>query len=296
VSAYECRPADTADCKAQCDKGNAASCGWLGLSERSSDPAGAAQKLEKACDAGMAVACVALGELVEQGADRGKDPILAGKLYEKGCKGGEASGCERLGRVRLAARDSAGAAKFFEQACDGGSARACAEVARLLPDGQLAQAVTFYRRACEGGDVYSCTTLGALYEAGAPGVPRNALMAENTFRRACYRGDADGCAHFGRLVYTRNPSEAQNAFKQACIRQNKIACAALNVLYGEKHVIVAPPMRQDLSTSCMKGEARSCSIVGLLDVATNNPMGKASLAQACGRGDQFACAVQKKLK
>ncbi|HVJ18723.1 MAG TPA: hypothetical protein VM686_25050, partial [Polyangiaceae bacterium] len=63
VSAYECKASDVADCKAQCEKGNAASCGWLGLSEAKSDPTAASAHLDKACGADMAVACVALGEL-----------------------------------------------------------------------------------------------------------------------------------------------------------------------------------------------------------------------------------------
>jgi uncharacterized protein len=165
-----------------------------------------------------------------------------------------------------------------------------------VPQGQEVKQATLLRRACEGGDTTSCIALGTLHESGAPGAAQNALLAENYFRRACYRSAADGCAHFGRLVYVRNPSEAQNAFKQACIRRDPIGCAALNVLYGEKHVVVAPAMRQELLMSCMKGNPRSCSIVGLLDAASNNPMGKANVTQACGRGDQFACAVQKKLK
>ena len=198
--------------------------------------------------------------------------------------------------LELAAKDAAGAAPLFEQACDGGSAMGCAEGAKLVLEKDAARGATMLRRACDGGIAESCTSLGMLHETGAPGAAQNPILAENFYRRACYRGAPDACASLGRLVYTRNPSEAQNAFKQACIRRDTIGCAALNVLYGEKHVVIAPAMRQDLLMRCMKGSARDCSIVGLLDSASNNPMGKSNLAQACTRGDQFACAVQKKLK
>jgi hypothetical protein len=54
----------------------------------------------KACDAGVAQDCNALGFLYESGRGVAKDEAKAAQLYEKACDGGSAKGCSNLAHVQ----------------------------------------------------------------------------------------------------------------------------------------------------------------------------------------------------
>jgi uncharacterized protein len=301
--AYQCDPAKSGECKAQCDKGHAGSCAAHGQALARSDKAAARAAFQKACDGGDASGCSGLGGVTP-------DAAQAAAAFEKGCSGGDAPGCRGLG---VALRDGSGAGKdearavaLFDQACDGGDDRGCAEAAKLYAAGRGAQkdearAAKLHKRACDGSVGESCAELAQMYEAGAPGVGKNPILAEMMYRRGCQRMSADACVGLGRTLMSAKPartSEAKLAFTQACGGRAALGCAALKVLFGEQRPVVADARaKMDLTQACARGNNRACASAGLLDAASGMaPAAKLNLERACRGGDAFGCAVLEKTK
>ncbi|MCI0574189.1 MAG: sel1 repeat family protein [Myxococcaceae bacterium] len=117
-----------------CDAGVAGACAALGEALAtgygvSRDDAQAARRLQRGCDLGAARACTTLGTLTWQGRGVKADPARAGKLYLRACDGGDATGCFSAGICArtgtCAPRSDAKAKKLLQRACDGGETRAC---------------------------------------------------------------------------------------------------------------------------------------------------------------------------
>lgn len=313
--AYQCAPDNAEECKAQCDKGHAGSCGALGVLYASGrkvdrDAAKAAELFKKACDGNDAPSCVNLGVLNAEGIGASKDPAAAAKLFEKGCNDGEAAGCGQLGRAYLAgagvAADPAQAAKYLERGCNGGDSKSCGPVAALYAEGKGvtkdgARAAQLYRRACDGVDGASCAALGQMHETGAGGAPRNPILASIAYQRGCILGNGDACVGQGRMELAKpgggNADQARRSFEMGCNWRSAVGCAVMKVLYGQNRPVVPDVQRtMALRRSCDTGNASDCTIVGVLAVAQGNKAGKMDLDRACTRGDAFACALAKQVK
>jgi TPR repeat protein len=297
--AFQCNPSDAAECGAQCDKGHAGSCAALGDLIATTDPTRSAGAFKKGCDGDVAAACFGLGRLTERGQGVKADPKGAADLYERACKGGSAAGCGAEGRVTT---DPARAFALFSQGCNGGDDASCRDAALSFAQGKgvakdLAKAAELHKRACDGSIGQSCYELGGLYESGAQGVGKNAIHAELLYRRGCTRGSTEACVDLGRLEFERNPTEAKIFFDQGCMKNVKLACAILNVGFGDRRPVFPDVAQKNaLTQSCNAGSMKDCAIVGILDAASNMPMGKMNLKRACMAGDKFACEMAKKAK
>jgi TPR repeat protein len=304
--AYQCQPGDAAECGAQCDKGHAGSCAVLGDLLAGSDPANAAVAFKKGCDGDVAAACAGLGRLTEKGQGVAADPKGAVNHYDKACKGGSAAGCGSLGRAYLSgtgvAADAARAFALSNQGCNGGDDESCRDAAQLYAQGKgvakdAAKAAELHKRACDGNVGQSCLELAALYESGTQGVGKNAIIAEMLYRRACFHGSTEACVDLGRLEFDRNPTEAKTFFDRGCMKNVKLACAILNVGFGDKRPVIPDVAQKSAMTqNCNAGSMKDCTIVGIMDAASNMPMGKTNLNRACTAGDKFACEMAKKAK
>ena len=313
--AFQCNPTSVEECKAQCDKGHAGSCGSLGALYASGrsverDHAQAAALLKKGCDGADPRSCVNLGALTADGLGLSKDPAAAAALFEKGCNDGEATGCGLLGRAYLTGAgvgaDPARALALLDKACDGGDDRSCGAAAALYAEGKgVAQdgkrAAELYKRACDGSDGASCEALGQLYETGAAG-RKDAIVAGMMYQRGCSRASGAACTGIGRLEMSKpgggNADEAKRSFERGCTWGSEIGCAALKALYGQNRVVI-PNVQSTMAwrKSCDSGNTRDCASLGLVTVAGGNKVaGMFDLDRACMRGDGFACAVAKKLK
>jgi hypothetical protein len=288
ATAYECEPSNTSECTAQCDKGNAPSCGHLGsslLSKGERGPATAA--LKKACDGEHMRSCALLGA---SGADAGSSALL-----QKSCDGGEALGCKELGKRYLAgsadtAKDEAKASALLRQACDGADDEACALLAGQSRDPM--KAAQLYKRACDGGHTAACASAGKLYEYGAM---RNPVLASMVYQRGCLRGSGEACSGWGRTQLERSPDSAKRSFEMACNFRDPLGCAALKVLFGSSRAFVPDPRAQmAMQEACRRGSDADCVSSGLLDAARGLPAAKVDLQRACTRGSAFACATLKK--
>jgi TPR repeat protein len=314
AAAYQCAPDNAEECKAQCDKGHAGSCGTLGALHATGrgaqrDEGRAAELFKKACDGGEVKSCVHLGMMHTDGLGVGKDPAAAAKLFEKGCSGGEAAGCGLLGKAYLAgagvSADPARAASLLEQGCNGADDKSCGALGALYAEGNgvqrdAARAAKLYQRACYGSDAASCSAGGLLYETGN-GVGKSPIIAGMMYQRACFRANWDACADQGRVELAKpgsNADMARRAFEMGCNFRSTFGCAVLKAAYGQNKIVAPDPARQQaLRKSCSGGNARDCGTLGVLQIAQGlKQPGMTDLQMACTRGDAFACNVAKMVK
>ncbi|HMJ11456.1 MAG TPA: tetratricopeptide repeat protein [Polyangiaceae bacterium] len=302
ATAYECEPGNVSQCTAQCDKGNAASCGNLGsalLSKGERGPATAA--LKKGCDGTHMRSCALLGTSIANGS-ASVPGATAAALLQKSCDGGEALGCKELGKLYLAGsadtpKDEAKSSTLLRQACDGADDEACALFAAQLERGQGGardpmKAAQLYKRACDGGHIAACASAGKLFEFGPM---RNPVLASMVYQRGCMRGSGEACSGWGRTQFERSPDSAKRSFEMACNFRDPLGCAALKVLFGSNRPFVPDPRAQmALQDACRRGSDADCVSTGLLDTARGLPAGKIDLQRACTRGSAFACAALKK--
>jgi hypothetical protein len=307
ASSYECAPSDPADCRAQCDKGNGASCGVLGEQQAEARAyTQAAELLKKGCDGGHARSCANYGRMLVSGLGVPQDVAAAVPLFDKSCQAADAVGCRELGRTYLLGtsrvpKDEARAAALFQKSCDGGDQQSCALLANLVGAGKgvprdPARAAQLYKRACDGGLPEACAGAAHLYEVGT-GVGKNEILARILYQRGCMRLNGASCLGLGRLDYARDPKQAKRHFEQACMAREQLGCAALKVLYGDaRPVIPAIELTNQLGAACRAGSAYECASSALLDLTRGQTApAKMNLQTACTRGDAFACAVLKKL-
>jgi TPR repeat protein len=176
--AYVCAPSDKAECKRECDKGNAESCFHAAMPDPQVAPserpsmADVRALLDKACSGGSARGCTGLGMLVEL---TDKDKQAAAALLDRGCEGGDVEGCLQLGD-RLAQRTSS----------------------REWPRDD-AKATQLYQRACDLGREDGCFIVASRYFKGL-GTPKNVARGKSVLRRGCDGGNAKRCAELGMLM------------------------------------------------------------------------------------------------
>ena len=172
-----CKRWDVADCRAKCDRGDAASCRELGLSYKWARGVGedldeAGRLFSRACDAGDMSGCVEYGLLCEFSLYSGHDEARALRLYGKACDNGHMPGCYRLGAAYYfgeafgyaVQRDYRQAVRLYQQACDGGDFDGCWGLGGCLKDGHgiakdLDRAMQLFRKACDNGNDSACREL-----------------------------------------------------------------------------------------------------------------------------------------
>jgi TPR repeat protein len=203
-----CTYGDAADCKAQCDRGDAGSCANLGLmfdlgQGVKPDASRAAQLFETACEAGNAPACGRRGEMFLAGSGPGVDAGRAREFLRRGCSGGWMAACTRLGDLERKTGLAVNVLAMFERACRGGDGDGCASYGVIFGRGvgipaDPMKAVTYYTLGCDQNSLLGCTLLGEAYEKGE-GVTADGARAADIYRRACDGGYADGCNRLCKL-------------------------------------------------------------------------------------------------
>ena len=175
--------------------------GWGGLPV---DPVQAGALFRQACDGAAppfaAIGCANLGRLILEtpGTEPGDQAIA---LLQRACDAGLARGCQALGyeyeqglRVR---RDLPRALALYRQACAAGDPMACNNYASRQATGDgvpqdRAAAVATYERVCAQGLWLGCENLAEAYRTGT-GVPADPARAAAVLDRACASGDGDAC-------------------------------------------------------------------------------------------------------
>jgi S1-C subfamily serine protease len=190
----ECSPGDVVSCGRSCKRKRAASCYLLGAAyDARGTPELADRPYQKACERGVAVACVAL-------APRVPTTLV---LLERACTLGQAEACTRAASFaeRPFGRDPAHLSALFRHGCSLGDPRAClalaaTDLASATPaDTEAGGALLL--QACQRWEPEGCMRLAQLLESGNF-TPRG-LSTLALLDRACALGDPRGCAELKRM-------------------------------------------------------------------------------------------------
>lgn len=242
-AAHECRADDVADCRAQCEKNQPASCARLARmlakgKVGNADPLKATQLFQKACQGDQGDACSDLGIHFMLGKGVAPDPSQALKLFEKACQLGEANGCFNLGNLYYdgqgTEKDRSKAFALFQQSCNAGKPAGCINVGNMYDDGDgvapdSAKAFGLFKKACEGDAAIGCTNLAYMYAEGKS-VAKDQAMALSLYEKSCRLGNGRGCEYAG-ARYTQgegiaaDPTKGAEFLRRACELGTKSACS-----------------------------------------------------------------------
>jgi hypothetical protein len=120
-----------------------------GYGEVEQDKAAALERFEKACEAGVQLACYKTADYYRAGITVDQDPKKATRLYEKACDEGLASACQLLGVVNIQAKgdnkDLEAGFDYIHRACKAGRDASCRSLEYACHQGQ--------QPACEYAEV-----------------------------------------------------------------------------------------------------------------------------------------------
>jgi hypothetical protein len=211
-----CNTADTADCEAQCNRGEQNSCyalGWMYEHGRgvARDPGRARSLYQVACVRRTASGCRGLGWLYTEGIGVPRDMERGVAFYAEACDARDAESCSNLGHLYGTGeglpRDYERASWYSRKGCDGGDPNGCNNLGVLAENGwgvfpDPARAAGYYRQACDGGSARGCANLGYLMVRGR-GVAADPAQGVELLRRGCVGGDGWGCERLKRLGQRR---------------------------------------------------------------------------------------------
>lgn len=110
---------------------------------------------QQQCDKGIIESCNRIGCILSDGGNKDE----AKPWFKRACDGGMLVGCVNLGES-LEHENLEEAKKVYKQACDGGAMGACSRLAVLLEkEGNTAEAKKLFTQACAGGDELGCVVL-----------------------------------------------------------------------------------------------------------------------------------------
>lgn len=283
-ASHTCNPASPDECKQQCEKGSAASCGFYayalqyGYHGTKKDLTNVAAMYKKACDEGDFFSCSGLGILYGRGeGGLKKDRKKANELHRKACDAGVARGCLNLG-VSYEKGDV---------------------VSRDMP-----RAVALYRRACDGGLPVGCLNLGLSYQGGR-GLTIDTGRAKELFEAAC-KASSETCGELAKFYYygievAQDHGQAAALYRKACSsarsERTDEACRLLGWMYIEGKGVakdVSAGMRH-LTMACDDGHGPSCiAWASLYDKGDHVPKNELTAAaiheEACERGVGDSCS------
>jgi TPR repeat protein len=164
---YRCNPQDVAECKAQCDAGNADSCynlaglTMMGKAGGPADKAAATALYEKACAGDSLAACSSLTWQLDWKTEGAR--VIG--LLQKSCDGGRTFDCRTLGieliRGLRLTKDEARGEKLLAGACSSGDPFACGDLGLYyLEQKQASRALGVVQKDCEAGNGGSCAKMG----------------------------------------------------------------------------------------------------------------------------------------
>ncbi len=243
--AHLCDPSNESECKAQCEKGSAASCFNYGIIVKKSRKSAAAAMpfQKKACDGGFADGCAELGRtmLVEaEEPDIDKQAKAALAVLTKGCNGGSAMACDVAGDIH-ADKDYRIvniplAVKAYDRGCDLGRGIACWSLSELYFNGtgmpkDPDKGLFYLNKACQGGDAGECDGLADVYGKGSYGVTQDLEKAYKASTRACTL-DVDYCEPAAKhALAAGKESQAFKLALRGCNGNEEGSCGVLGTFY-----------------------------------------------------------------
>ncbi len=285
---FLCDPKNEAQCKEQCDKGNADSCLNYGNLVRAKNQSkgylkayGAAMpSFLKACEGDSAEGCAALSMATDPDYESPKVAQLAKSSFGyavKACDLGSAVGCERAGDMlmdadyKLEAANPTTAYKYYLKGCNLGRGISCWSAAQHLFKGQGVEkngiaGAKLLVKACSGGSVDECNDAATVFEEGKHGVPQRLDLAFKLNSIAC-KMDKGYCIYAANTASKMGKDDvAAGLYKVACDEsKDSEGCLKLgNALSEGKGVSQDEAKAKEYWTrACKDYEEEACKKVGM---------------------------------
>ncbi len=274
-----------------------------------------ARVLTAACNRGDAPACGYAGRLWLDGRGVGKDPEAGIGMLAQACEAGIALECMAAirwladGAHAQAVKDGAALRRRLDQeyTCVSGSAEACTDLGAALYAGQapfphdVARAAVEYQRGCDLGTGLACNNLGDAYEYGQS-VSRDLARAAALYDRACHDGRPIGCANFAHLLEhgegtPQDLPRARGLYRDACAAGDVYGCLHVQLLAAEDAGAPRDPARSvaHWQRACDARDARACAFVGLIfedgpdGLARDEARSGRAMRRACDLGNRYGC-------
>ena len=298
---------------AGCDAGDLAACvvfGWSRVEDvpglvdpGAKEAAAGAAALQKACDGGIARACVDLADVYDLGAGVAADAGRASTLLDGACGQGDHEACARLGQRLFdgkgGAVDPARAVALLTADCTASTGLSCVVLGGAMSRGagvpvDPGRGMALVKSACDAGVPAACTRMGqaALIGEGVPMDPRGAGVL---FDRTCAAGDGIGCDALAGMVergtgMPKDPSRAIALKLQACMHGAPKACAD-----GDRST-AAYLVTLDEACGGGTGDSGACVELGDLYASpkrspSERERGLTLLRQGCDHSVGFACST-----
>lgn len=295
-------------CEAACTRGAIDDCDEaakrMQASPDEADAARYAAVLARSCDAGRAVACLSLVEVVKYAPSLPVDEARASALNRRACELGEGMACLAIGRSH-----DVDAAQFIalhqrtvsllESKCEAHDGKSCiarwALYAAEAPDGEKTRmyrvhAADDLERGCLAGSGPDCTA-AAMMVIAAPG-DQDLERAVGLLERGCSMGEIEACVRIGKNVDYDKPAKGREALRMACDGGREDGCLALASMTEDMRLLERGIRLA--RAGCALGKDRPCdSLAKLLNFHAMPP---ADIAQAadlvervCRRGLPVLC-------
>lgn len=246
---YVCKADDLAECKTQCEAGNAVSCYREALAVdfstrlkdgklETGDPARAESLYSKACAQDYLPACYmkgrtglvyktdGAGKIVPPGVPR--NPSMTVETWTRTCERGDGQSCEALAslyaRGTYVEASEARATELYTRACDLGEPASCGGASSRLfkkaDPASVKKGLALLDASCAAGDDYNCRDLALHYLKGDV-APRDEARGLEISELRCKRRGA-GCADLGdayakgELGLKKDTTKARQLFARAC--------------------------------------------------------------------------------
>jgi TPR repeat protein len=293
---YLCDPADDADCRAQCDKGNAGSCVNVGASIANQywkvgwpkAKADARPFFKKACDAGDQDGCAGYVRtafpLESEAAAKLAEAQALLALGKTACDAGVGMACFDLGTHQSDVyegqpfHDRPAALRSFERACALGYPDACNTAGLLYMSTDKKKGMSLYARGCDGGDGFVCNQMALRFVTGMDGIEKDSKRGEVLTWRACEL-NIENCGFTAELLLKLGKEkDASKAAERGCngedLRKNLdegarnvadqyrgAACQELGEIHAEgKGVRKDPKRAKELyDKGCKLGSRTACA-------------------------------------
>lgn len=220
-------------------------------------------KLEKACDLGLAKACMESAKRYYYNKEK---ELL---YYTKACDLGDMEGCDGM----LFAMDGEEARELYKKYCLNDAVEPiCLQGFRsyggTFGDELKSKYIEIRSKKCDEGEVEECAKLGEAYLSVRPlygkslkyyhevSPDKNTTKAREFFQKACDAGDTDTCKKY---ELTQDTSKFKAILQKVCDSGNQNACPKLGELYfGESKNTSKDKAKELYQKACDLGSANGC--------------------------------------
>ncbi len=231
-------------------------------------------ELGASCGDGELRACLGAGHLLVRHDPRSTAYGEALSLFDKACEGGLAPACiagARQRRIKAAKQISAPEQEeMWDSACTLHDPEGCAGLGErnVRSKDTWSDAFTAWSQACELGSAHSCSQLGDLVDRNHDPAWEGEQARDVYLSRGCDNGDPEGCYWLAAdQLEPREPPEESTylLLEQSCDGDYGDGCAALADVHLDRKTSFDDEIAaRHLDSACANGHYDSCRILGTM--------------------------------